>query len=97
MEGPLAEEWINHSYDGLFEFPSSFTGAVVLQPFNRFSRADRPETVRYLECSGTESHISQCAINSVVVEQCGRFEVAGVVCQSTCFCQCAYTYALYQS
>ena len=54
----------------------------MLQPLNRFGRADRPEAIRLLECTGSETHISQCEINSEQVEDCGQFEVAGIVCQS---------------
>ena len=60
----------------------NFTGAVVLQPLNRFGRADRPEAIRLLECTGSETHISQCEIDSDQVEDCGQLEIAGVVCQS---------------
>ena len=52
---------------------SIIKGAVVLQPINRFGRA---EVMHHLECTGSETYISQCEIDSVQVE------VAGVVCQS---------------
>ena len=58
-------------------------GAVVLQPINRFDRVDRPSAIRHLECNGSEDHISQCSnINTEILNTCGRYEVAGVVCQS---------------
>ena len=59
----------------------SLAGAVTLQPFNRFGSVERPEAVDYLQCNGSEGHLSQCEINSQVVRECGLFEVAGVVCQ----------------
>ena len=58
----------------------------MLQPINRFDHVDRPSAIRHLECNGTENHISQCGtINSEVLNTCGRYEVAGVVCQSMQF------------
>ena len=55
----------------------------MLQPRNRFDQADRPIVINYLECSGSEDQLSDCDINSEVVDTCGRFEVAGIVCQGT--------------
>ena len=55
----------------------------MLQPINRFDRVDRPSAIRHLECNGTEDHILQCGnINTEILNTCGRYEVAGVVCQS---------------
>ena len=60
-------------------------GAVVLQPLNPFVNddVDLPEAIRYLSCNGTEAEISQCDIDTQEVQDCGRFEIAGVVCQGT--------------
>ena len=49
---------------------SYIAGAVVLQPLNRFDHVIR-EAIRNLECSGNETHISQCNIDSEAVEDCG--------------------------
>ena len=57
------------------------SGAVVLQPWNPFDNVDLPEAIRYLSCSGNESDISQCDIDTEEVEDCGQFEIAGVICQ----------------
>ena len=61
---------------------SYIAGAVVLQPFNPFDHVNIREAIRNLECSGNETHVSQCDIDSEEVEDCGQFEIAGVVCQS---------------
>ena len=53
----------------------------MLQPLNPFDNVDLPEAVRYLACNGTESEISQCDMDTLEVEDCGQFEIAGVVCQ----------------
>ena len=53
----------------------------MLQPLNPFDNVDLPEAIRYLSCSGNESDISQCDIDTEQVEDCGQFEIAGVVCQ----------------
>ena len=55
---------------------------MLLQPVNRFDRVDRPSAIRQLECNGTEDHISQCTINTEMLNTCSQYEVAGVVCQS---------------
>ena len=60
---------------------SHVAGAVVLKPFNPFNHVNIREAIRNLECSGNETHISQCDIDSEEVEDCGQFEIAGVVCQ----------------
>lgn len=52
----------------------------MLQPINQFDRVNRPNAIGYLECSGSEAQLSECDINTV--NTCGRYEVAGVVCQS---------------
>ena len=53
----------------------------MLKPFNPFNHVNIREAIRNLDCSGNETHISQCDIDSVEVEDCGQFEIAGVVCQ----------------
>ena len=60
------------------------TGAIVLQPNNPFDDVEIPKAIRYLGCSGSESHLSECniTVNTEEVNTCGRYEVAGVVCQS---------------
>ena len=57
----------------------------MLQPRNPFDQADRPIAINYLECSGSEDQLSDCDINSEVVDTCGRFEVAGIVCQGNVY------------
>lgn len=59
------------------------TGAIVLQPHNPFDRVNLPRTIDYLQCNGEESQLSDCAVNTQEVDTCGRYEVAGVVCQGT--------------
>ena len=49
---------------------SYIAGAVVLQPLNRFDHVNMREAIRNLECSGNETHISQCNIDSEEVEDC---------------------------
>ena len=54
----------------------------MLKPRNRFDEGvDLPEAVRNLQCSGSETGISQCAIDEVAVRECGLHHIAGVVCQ----------------
>ena len=68
----------------------------MLQPINRFDRVDRPSAIRHLECNGTEDHISQCGnINTEILNTCGRYEVAGVVCQSMYLIMIFVIYYLY--
>ena len=57
----------------------------MLQPRNPFDQADRPIAINYLECSGSEDQLSDCDINSEVADTCGRFEVAGIVCQGNVY------------
>ena len=63
--------------------PVSSTGAVVLQPYNRFVSTDVPEAIRYLDCTGSETHISQCQIDQEPQEDCEIYEVAGIACQGS--------------
>ena len=56
-------------------------GAVVLQPLNRFHSTDLPEAVRDLNCNGSETSIADCQIDQLQRDDCGRLEVAGIVCQ----------------
>ena len=55
-----------------------------MQPNNPFDRVERPKAVRYLDCSGSESNFSECNVTVYreEVNTCGRYEVAGIVCQS---------------
>ena len=67
--------------------PSTYyiqTGAIVLQPRNPFDHVERPKAIRYLDCSGSESNFSECNVTvyKEKVNTCGRYEVAGIVCQS---------------
>ena len=61
-----------------------YVGAIVLRPNNPFDDTERPKAIRYLGCGGSESHLSECniTVNTEEVNTCGRYEVAGVVCQS---------------
>lgn len=61
--------------------PLFHIGAITLQPINPFDEVDRPSAVEYLLCSGVETSITDCAVNTEVVENCGQYEVAGVACQ----------------
>ena len=53
----------------------------MLQPLNRFHGTDLPEAFRDLNCNGTETSIADCQIDQVQRDDCGSFEVAGIVCQ----------------
>ena len=53
----------------------------MLQPNNPFDRVNRPSAINYLQCNGDETQLSDCDVNTEVVDTCGRYEVAGVVCQ----------------
>ena len=65
-------------YSFIIYYP--LTGAITLQPNNPFDEVDRPSAIEYLQCTGSESHLSDCAVNTVGVDTCGQYEVAGVAC-----------------
>ena len=60
----------------------------MLQPYNPFSATDLPEAIRYLNCAGSETHISQCQIDQEPKEDCGLYEVAGIACQGVHQLEC---------
>ena len=53
----------------------------MLKPLNPFHLTDLPEAIRDLNCSGSEANISECQIDQLGLDDCGRNEVAGIVCQ----------------
>ena len=55
-------------------------GAIALRD-NPFHETILPMSVTDLQCSGSESDILTCGINSQPVRSCAQTEDAGVVCQ----------------
>ena len=56
------------------------TGAVGLT--NEFGEENHPIAINFLNCNGTEERLVDCNRNTNELTRCGRFEDAGVVCQS---------------
>ena len=49
-----------------------------------FGRGDGPIYFDNVECTGTETQLSQCIHNGVGVHNCGHYEDAGVICILPC-------------
>lgn len=64
--------------------PLLLTGAITLQPINPFDEVERPTAIEHLLCRGDEIYLTDCAVNTEVVENCGQYEVAGVACLGKC-------------
>ncbi len=50
----------------------------------RFSDGNVPILITSLTCLGEEQRLYNCSINTGTLASCGRFEDAGIVCQSEC-------------
>ena len=49
---------------------------------SEFPEGNKPEAVNAIVCTGTELSVVDCQIVIEGSESCGRFEDAGIVCQS---------------
>ena len=58
----------------------------MLQPNNPFDQVNRSSAINYLQCNGDESQLSDCDINTEIVDTCGQYAIAGVVCQGKLWC-----------
>ena len=70
-------------------------GAIMLHPNNPFDEGNLPSSINYLQCTGDEDRISDCNVNTEIVDTCGRYEDAGIVCQGTTIVLYVHSHNIY--
>ena len=64
--------------------PLSFTEGGTARGSAYFGRGNGPIYFNNVECTGTETQLSQCIHNGVGVHDCSHYEDAGVICMLPC-------------